>query len=500
MPAPPPSLDALIPRLRARAADPERRTYVQQTQFSRQVASMDLGGMLSLGRTLGGLLRTSVAMQREGRIDPDGVAMADELQRQMETPVDDGLPAPADEATVEAAEAVLRLTLPLAMRRVWTEVADGGFGPGFGLLPLSRVVKEYGTLRSPGMMPRGREWPAGLLPVLSQDPGWDCIEASTGRVIAWDPEELSERSSEARFQASFSEVAPSVEAWLDAWLGSRTHAEQRDEMMAEFTSPAYQAKQATRRARPSGGCASRSGVRWASPTRAGRRSSGAGSAGRRTSRTGQLAQALPQRPGPARALRRRSVASAQPRRYHRPMRLLPWEEDRLQVFAAAELARRHLAAGLRLNQPEAVALICDAMLEAARAGATYEGVEAAGRGAVGPQDVLDGVRELVPEVRLEVLLGDGTRVIALLDPIGRGTPPDPLGPGALVIGDDADIEVHAAAGGDRARGGEHVPAPDPGLVALPVPPRQPAARLRPRGGPRLPPRPPGRRLGGLGAR
>jgi urease subunit gamma/beta len=127
------------------------------------------------------------------------------------------------------------------------------------------------------------------------------------------------------------------------------------------------------------------------------------------------------------------------------MRLLPWEEERLQVFAAAELARRHRAAGLRLSQPEAVALVCDAMLEAARAGSTYEGVEAAGRDAVGPADVMDGVRELVTEIRLEVLLGDGSRVIALRDPIGRGSPPDPLGPGALVIGDPADIEVHAAA-------------------------------------------------------
>ena len=53
------------------------------------------------------------------------------------------------------------------------------------------------------------------------------------------------------------------------------------------------------------------------------------------------------------------------------MRLIPWEEDRLLIFAAAELARRHRAAGQRLNHPEAVALICDAMLEAARAGASY---------------------------------------------------------------------------------------------------------------------------------
>jgi urease subunit gamma/beta len=124
------------------------------------------------------------------------------------------------------------------------------------------------------------------------------------------------------------------------------------------------------------------------------------------------------------------------------MRLLPWEEERLQLFAAAELARRRRARGVRLNHPESIALICDAMLEAARAGATYEQVEAAGRAAVAPDEVIDGVRELVDEVRLEVLLGDGSRVIVLRDPIGRGTPRDPLGPGAFVIGDASDIELN----------------------------------------------------------
>ena len=124
------------------------------------------------------------------------------------------------------------------------------------------------------------------------------------------------------------------------------------------------------------------------------------------------------------------------------MRLIPWEEERLQVFAAAELARRHRAAGVRLNHPEAVALIADAMLESARAGAGYAEVEAAGRSAVDPGEVMDGVRELLDEVRVEVLLGDGARVVALNDPLGRGEPPDPLGPGALVIGDAADVVVN----------------------------------------------------------
>ena len=114
------------------------------------------------------------------------------------------------------------------------------------------------------------------------------------------------------------------------------------------------------------------------------------------------------------------------------MRLTPWEEERLLIFSAAELARRHRATGIALNAPEAVALICDAMLEAARAGGGYADVEAAGLAAVDPPDVMPGVRELVEEVRLEVLLGDGARLVVLLDPLGRGAPLAGDGPGAVV--------------------------------------------------------------------
>jgi urease subunit gamma/beta len=112
------------------------------------------------------------------------------------------------------------------------------------------------------------------------------------------------------------------------------------------------------------------------------------------------------------------------------MRLTPWEEERLLIFSAAELARRHRDAGLALNAPEAIALICDAMLEAARAGAGYGEIEAAGRTAVRPEQAMAGVRELVDEVRLEVLMGDGTRLVVLVDPLGGATPPA-AGPGAV---------------------------------------------------------------------
>lgn len=127
------------------------------------------------------------------------------------------------------------------------------------------------------------------------------------------------------------------------------------------------------------------------------------------------------------------------------MRLTAWEEERLLIFTAAELARRHRERGLLLNAPEAVAIICDAMLEAARAGATYADVEAAGQAAVAPDQVLPGVAALVGDVRLEVLMDDGARLVVLLEPLG---PAEPDGPGAVVRAAPAPAESPGTVGHD----------------------------------------------------
>jgi urease subunit gamma/beta len=116
------------------------------------------------------------------------------------------------------------------------------------------------------------------------------------------------------------------------------------------------------------------------------------------------------------------------------MRLTPWERERLLIFSAAELARRRRARGVPLNEPEAVALICDAMLEAARDGAAYAEVEDAGRKAVAAGDLLPGVAALLDEVRLEVLLDEGTRLVVLSDPLGvpgRESDPGAVRPAAV---------------------------------------------------------------------
>lgn len=100
------------------------------------------------------------------------------------------------------------------------------------------------------------------------------------------------------------------------------------------------------------------------------------------------------------------------------MRLTPTELDRLTIFTAAELARRRRSKGWKLTHPEALAIICDEMHEAARGGASYEDVMGVGRSAVTADEVLDGVAELIGTVKIECLFGDGMRVLHVERPIG----------------------------------------------------------------------------------
>lgn len=112
------------------------------------------------------------------------------------------------------------------------------------------------------------------------------------------------------------------------------------------------------------------------------------------------------------------------------MRLTPGERDRLLVFTAAQLARARQARGLRLNAPEATALIADTVAEAARDGRRLAEAIDAGRQVLGPDDVLAGVPALVDEVRVEATFDDGTRLVVVPDPFG-------VARGALSGGDGA---------------------------------------------------------------
>lgn len=114
------------------------------------------------------------------------------------------------------------------------------------------------------------------------------------------------------------------------------------------------------------------------------------------------------------------------------MRLTPTDRDRLLIFTAAELARARRARGLRLNVPEATALIADTVCEAARDGARLMDAAAAGARVLTVAEVLPGVPDIVSEVKVEAVFDDGTRMVVVRDPFGAGGSLGPDAPGAVI--------------------------------------------------------------------
>ncbi|MFE1949241.1 urease subunit gamma [Streptomyces sp. NPDC059524] len=125
------------------------------------------------------------------------------------------------------------------------------------------------------------------------------------------------------------------------------------------------------------------------------------------------------------------------------MPLTPTERDRLLLFTAAELARTRLGRGLRLNVPEATALIADTVCEAARDGLRLADALKRGRAVLGPADVLPGVTDVVTEIQVEAVFGDGTRLAVISAPFGD-VEHDAAAPGAVLPHRDALPEPEPA--------------------------------------------------------
>jgi hypothetical protein len=223
--------DALLERLRGRIADPARRVDQRPSQFAAGVATLDLGQLFGQLRQAQANLGRIVAANRAGVHDPDMTAKAEEIGAAMSTPSEAPLRSPATAEEIDRAEARLGFDLPSAVRQLFGEVADGGFGPGTGLLSIDRVVDRY--LGVQDEVPRNQRWPDRLLPLVDDQPTLECLDASssTGEMITWDPEELSERSSDRAWRGSFRTTAPSLEAWLDRWLSSRSPDEALQNIM-----------------------------------------------------------------------------------------------------------------------------------------------------------------------------------------------------------------------------------------------------------------------------
>jgi hypothetical protein len=161
---------------------------------------------------------------------PELVDKAESLFAHMNEPADQPLPPPAAPADVDTAERALGFALPAVLRRVYTEVANGGFGPGYGLVGLpggwtaehgESIVELYRTYSDDSFEGEfGAPWPGGLVPVCDLGDGvLACVDTThpDGRVVAFDFEQIDPDEPDTVADA-FREIAPSVEAWLQAWL------------------------------------------------------------------------------------------------------------------------------------------------------------------------------------------------------------------------------------------------------------------------------------------
>ena len=99
------------------------------------------------------------------------------------------------------------------------------------------------------------------------------------------------------------------------------------------------------------------------------------------------------------------------------MDLTPREKDKLLIFTAALLAERRLGRGLKLNHPEAVALITAAILEGARDGLSVAQLMSAGKTVLQRHQVMDGVPEMIPDIQVEATFPDGTKLVTVHQPI-----------------------------------------------------------------------------------
>ena len=99
------------------------------------------------------------------------------------------------------------------------------------------------------------------------------------------------------------------------------------------------------------------------------------------------------------------------------MELTPREKDKLLIFTASLLAERRRARGLKLNYPEAVALITASIMEGARDGNTVAQLMSYGRSILTRDEVMEGVPELIPEIQVEATFPDGTKLVTVHQPI-----------------------------------------------------------------------------------
>jgi urease subunit gamma/beta len=124
------------------------------------------------------------------------------------------------------------------------------------------------------------------------------------------------------------------------------------------------------------------------------------------------------------------------------LNLTPREKDKLLIAMAANVARRRLERGVKLNYPEAIALITDAVVEGARDGRSVADLMQLGAQVLSPDQVMDGIAEMIHDIQIEATFPDGTKLVTVHDPIRGAAGSASVVPGE-VVPLDGDLELNA---------------------------------------------------------
>ena len=239
----------LIEAIRARVADPGRRVDARPSEFFASIQGMNLGSLFGAGRAAA----ADALRAARGDLDDELIGKAEGYRAAMNRPAERPLPPLATPEALDAAEARMGAAIPPLLRRLYGEVANGGFGPGSGLIGIEggwtddngRTIEYLFEMMTEGDPDEPSwDWPVGLVPIVDSSPVWTCVETAApgGKVVDFDHEEIDYRG----WDAAFTEVAPSLHDWMIAWVESRPAHEVQREEMAELiaTSEVETARQA----------------------------------------------------------------------------------------------------------------------------------------------------------------------------------------------------------------------------------------------------------------